>query len=101
MIRHFEVLGVKYTPQINAFWYHECLDDTENVSNSLAGAPALGSFSVTTNPEGRDFALAGAGINATPANWDGNVSFFANYDAQIGQSNFMSNTVDGGVRVSF
>ncbi|HUB66190.1 MAG TPA: autotransporter domain-containing protein [Candidatus Methylacidiphilales bacterium] len=101
IIRPFEVMGVKCTPQIHAFWYHECLDDTQNVSNSLSGAPAIGSFVVTTNEEGRDFALAGAGFDATPANWDGNVSFFANYDAQVGQSDFLSNTVDGGVRVDF
>ncbi len=98
----FNALGCKFTPQLNAFWYHECLDDTAGVSNSLPGAPAVGSFTVNTNQQGRNFAVAGAGISATPTGLDnGNVSFFVNYGAQVGQDNFMSNTVAGGVRVQF
>jgi outer membrane autotransporter protein len=99
--RPFTFSGIKWVPQANAFWYHEFLDETNGVNNSLPGAPAVGSFVVQTNPQGRDFALVGAGVTATPDNWHGNVSFFANYEAQVGQSNFMSNTVDGGVRIGF
>ncbi len=93
--------SIKFTPEMNATWYHECLDNTEGVSNSLPGAPALGSFVVDTNPQGRDFAVVGAGLSAAPSDWHGNVSFFVNYDAQVGQSEFLAHTVDGGVRIGF
>jgi len=93
--------SVKFTPQVNAAWYYECLDDKKTVSSSLPGASGFGSFEVTTNPQGSDFALVGGGLSATPSDWHENVSFFVNYDAQVGQTNFVAQTVDGGVRVDF
>jgi outer membrane autotransporter protein len=93
--------GITFTPQFRAAWYHECLDDSRGVSTSLPGAPALGSFVVKTNDQGRDFAIVGAGISATPSELHDNITFFINYDAQVGQDNYISHTVNGGLRVGF
>jgi uncharacterized protein YhjY with autotransporter beta-barrel domain len=92
---------IAFTPQFRASWYHEILDDSRGVTTSLGGAPALGSFVVQTNSEGRDFAIVGAGLSATPAELSGDVTFFVNYDAQVGQDNYISHTVNGGLRVNF
>ena len=96
----FDCGPVTLSPQINAAWYHEFLDGENGVTTSIAGAPAIGSFLVSTQPPERDFALVGAGISAVPKGCD-NVTIFVNYDAQVGQSDFMANTVDGGVRIGF
>ena len=92
--------GLKFTPQVHAAWYHECLDDSRGVSTSLAGAPALGSFVVQTNAEGRDFAILGLGLAASPTRHD-NVTFFLNYDIQVGQDDYIANTINGGIRYDF
>jgi outer membrane autotransporter protein len=99
--RPFSWDGIKFTPEVHATWYHECLDDTTGVTTGVPGAPALGSFIITTNPEGRDFALAGAGLSATPDEFHDNVTFFLDYDAQVGQTNYISNTMNAGFRVNF
>ena len=91
---------VTLTPQVNAAWYHEFLDNENGVTTSIGGAPAIGSFLVRTQPPERDFALVGAGIGIVPNCCD-RVTIFFNYDAQVGQSDFMANTVDGGVRIGF
>jgi outer membrane autotransporter protein len=69
------------------------------VSTNLPGAPAFGSLVVKTNSQGRDFAIVGAGISATPSELYDNIAFFLNYDAQVGQDNYISHTANGGLRV--
>jgi uncharacterized protein with beta-barrel porin domain len=96
----FDCGPVTLSPQINAAWYHEFLDNEDGVTTGISGAPALGSFLVSTNSPQRDFALVGAGLSAVPKDCQ-NVTIFLNYDAQVGQSDFMANTVDGGVRIGF
>jgi outer membrane autotransporter protein len=93
--------GIKFTPQIHAAWYHECLDDSRGVSTSLAGAPALGSFVVGTSKPERDYALVGGGLSATPSELHNSITFFVDYDAQVGQADFTAQTFNGGLRVSF
>ena len=93
--------GIKFTPQFRAAWYHECLDDSRGVNARLPGAPALGSFVIQTNSQGRDFALVGAGLSATPSELHDNITFFVNYDAQVGQDNYVAHTVNGGLRIGF
>jgi uncharacterized protein YhjY with autotransporter beta-barrel domain len=101
VIDNFKWDGIAFTPQFRANWYHEILDDSRGVTTGLPGAPALGSFVVQTNAEGRDFAIVGAGLSATPAELHGDVTFFVNYDAQVGQANYVGHTVNGGVRINF
>jgi len=93
--------GMKFSPELHASWYHECLDNTNGVSTSVPGAPALGTFLVTTTPAGRDFALLGCGISVMPSEMNDHLTLFLNYDAQVGQANYISHTVDGGFRIGF
>ncbi len=98
---NFEWDGIRFTPQVHAAWYHECLDDSRGVSTSLAGAPALGSFIIGTDQPERDYGLVGAGLSATPSELHDSVTFFVDYDAQVGQSDFSAQTFNGGVRIGF
>jgi len=93
--------GMKFSPELHASWYHECLDNTNGVSTSVPGAPALGTFLVTTTPAGRDFALVGCGISVMPSEMNDHLTLFLSYDAQVGQANYISHTVDGGFRIGF
>jgi outer membrane autotransporter protein len=78
------------------------MDDSRGVSTSLPGAPALGSFSVGTYAPQRDFALVGVGLNTAFTGYKGMpVETFLNYNVQAGQSDYIANSVNAGVRIGF
>ncbi len=81
----------------HAAWQHEFLDDSHNIDASFIGA-GLPSFVVPTTVHGRDSALAGVGVNATL--WD-MLTFFADYNVQAGQSDYLVQSANGGLRISF
>ena len=99
--RPFSWDAIKFAPDVHATWYHECLDDTNGASTSVPAAPALGSFLVSVPPQGRDFAAIGAGVSATPSEFQDNVTFLINYDAQFSQNNYLAHTISGGIRINF
>jgi len=83
--------------ETRAAWQHEFLDDSRSITSEFIGA-GLGPFSVqTTNPE-RDAALLGTGFNTT---FHGFLTLFLDYDAQVGQANYLEQAGRGGVRVNF
>jgi outer membrane autotransporter protein len=89
-------------PEVRALWYHEFLDDSRGVATSLPGTPALGSFSVNTFSPQRDFALVGAGLNTAFTGYKGvPVGLFLNYNCQVGQDDYIANSVNAGIRVDF
>ncbi|HUB67982.1 MAG TPA: autotransporter domain-containing protein [Candidatus Methylacidiphilales bacterium] len=93
---------VTFVPELRALWYHEFLDDSRGVSTSLPGAPALGSFPVSTFSPQRDFALVGVGLNTAFTGYKGMpVGLFINYNVQVGQSDYIANSVNAGIRVDF
>jgi len=96
----YDVGFMTLMPEIRANYYHEFLDDNRGVSESLAGAPAVGSFAIETARPERNFAIVGAGLSAVPKKLD-SLTFFVNYDAQVGQADYMANDINGGVRVDF
>jgi len=94
--------NLTFIPELRAQWYHEFMDDSRGVSTSLPGAPAVGSFAVGTYAPQRDFALVGAGLNTAFTGYKGvPVQMFVNYDLQVGQSDYIANSVNAGVRVNF
>ena len=81
----------------NAFWQHEFLNSSRNISatfTSLGG----GSFLYSTPSPSRDSALLGLGASGYMCK---NVSLFVNYETQIGAKNQFAQTVMAGVGVSF
>jgi uncharacterized protein YhjY with autotransporter beta-barrel domain len=100
IMRNFDWDGITFTPDLRASWYHEYLNGTRNVSENDPDAAALGDFVIQTVQPDQDFAMAGVGLSATPAMLHDDVTFFTNYNAQVGE-NYVAHTISGGVRIGF
>jgi len=83
--------------QARAAWQHEYLDDGHNITGSFFGGGGP-SFIVPTTIHGRNAALCGVGANVTVWNM---LSFFADYDVQAGQSDYLVQSAKGGLRIDF
>jgi len=82
-------------PQAKAQWLHEYSNDSRNVEASFQGGSA---FTVNGPALGSDSLLLdlGASVQITPA-----VGVYGFYSGNIGASNYTSNSVFGGVQLSF
>lgn len=87
---------VRVTPSIRASYVHEFSNDDQAVTAQLAqvGIP----FSIRTASPQRDFVLAGGGVAGDLKN---GMFLYLNYDAQIGQSDYIAHNIYGGVRIQF
>ncbi len=92
----WNVGGVVIRPEVRAQWQHEYLDSTASVESAFVGG--AGAFTVNGPSIGRDSLLldAGASVQFSPS-----VSVFAYYTGEIGRTNYSSNAVNGGFRISF
>jgi len=89
--------GWAFAVEGRAAWQHEFLDDSRTISGTLIDS-GLPSFGIRTpNPE-RDAALVGGGLNITFRN---RYTVFGDYDAQVGQSDFLAQSVKFGAKISF
>ena len=84
-------------PSLRAAWQHEYKYSVLPITAGFAGIP--GPSATFFGPsEGHDSAIVSAGISVrfTPA-----ISAYLSYDGQLARSNYSSNAVTGGVRISF
>jgi hypothetical protein len=81
----------------NAYWQHEFLDNSQNISANFNGLGA-GSFAFQSSSPTRDSGLLGGGISG---NLSKGVTLFANYELQAGANSQFAQTVMAGVAVSF
>ncbi len=95
--RVFDPGKFNFSVNARAFWQHEFFDDSRGITGSFSDASA-GSFTVNTQDPERDWALVGIGFNGAISE---RISIFADYDVQVGQSNFIAHGISGGVRVGF
>jgi outer membrane autotransporter protein len=84
-------------PEFRAAWQHE-FGDTENSIIASFANGAGNSFSVNGPEIGRDSLLIGAGAAVI---FNDRVSVYAYYDGELARTNYSSNNVSAGVRVSF
>jgi outer membrane autotransporter protein len=84
-------------PQFSAAWQHEFGSTQYSVVASLASG-AGNSFTVFGPPIGRDSLLIGAGATVI---LNERVSTYIYYDGEFARTNYLSNNVSGGVRISF
>jgi outer membrane autotransporter protein len=84
-------------PELRAGWQHE-FGDTENSIISSFANGAGNSFTVNGPEIGRDSLLIGAGAAVL---FNDRVSVYAYYDGELARTNYSSNNVSAGVRVSF
>ena len=84
-------------PSLKAAWEHEYKYSALPITAGFAGIPGPSATFLGPNI-GHDSAIVSAGISAqiTPA-----ISTYVNYDGQLGRSNYDSNAVTGGFRISF
>jgi autotransporter-associated beta strand protein len=84
-------------PEVRAAWQHE-FGDTEYSIVSRFASGAGNSFTVNGPAIGRDSLLIGAGAAVL---LNDRVSVYAYYDGELARTNYSSNNVSAGLRVSF
>jgi outer membrane autotransporter protein len=84
-------------PEIRASWQHEFGDRDYSIVSRFANG-AGNSFTVSGPEIGRDSLLIGAGAAVL---LNDRVSVYAYYDGELARTNYSSNNVSAGVRVSF
>ncbi len=82
----------------NAFWQHEFLNSSRDITASFTQLGGGGSFLYNTAGPSRDSALLGLGAGGYVTK---DVSLFVNYEIQVGDKNQFAQTVMAGVAVSF
>jgi outer membrane autotransporter protein len=93
----WKVGGVIIKPELSAAWQHEFGDTTYMLDSSFANG-AVGAFGVTGPRFGRDSALIGAGFSIQ---LNDRCSTYLYYDGNSGRTNYESEGVTGGLRVTF
>jgi outer membrane autotransporter protein len=84
-------------PEISAAWQHEFGDQSYSIVASFANGVG-NSFTVSSPPIGRDSLLIGAG---TAILLNDRISIYAYYDGELLRTNYQSNSVSAGVRMTF
>ncbi|MGA8480310.1 MAG: autotransporter-associated beta strand repeat-containing protein [Chthoniobacterales bacterium] len=84
-------------PLISAAWQHEYGATAYSVVANFANG-AGNSFTVNGPEIGRDSLLIGAGVSVL---WSDRISTYVYYDGEFGRTNYQSNNISGGIRVTF
>jgi outer membrane autotransporter protein len=84
-------------PEISAAWQHEFGDQAYSIVASFANG-AGNSFTVTSPQIGRDSLLIGAGATVLLSD---RISVYAFYDGELLRTNYESNNLSAGVRMTF
>jgi len=88
---------ISIIPSVSMLWQHEFMQNSRNIGASLDGG-AGPSFEYSTTVPGRDSVYGGAGITIQVSDrWN----FNANYNADFGRPDFISNMISGGLNFSF
>jgi outer membrane autotransporter protein len=93
----WKVGSVVVRPEIRAAWQHEFGDTEYSIVSSFANG-AGNSFTVNGPQIGRDSLLIGAGAAVL---LNDRVSIYAYYDGELARTNYSSNNVSAGLRVTF
>jgi outer membrane autotransporter protein len=89
--------GVLIRPEIRASWQHEYDDTAYSIVASFANG-AGNSFSVVGPKIGRDSLLIGAGVAVL---WNDRISTYIYYDGELARTNYDSQGVTAGMRITF
>ncbi len=84
-------------PEVRLAWQHEFGDTDYSLVSSFASG-AGNSFTVNGPEIGRDSLLLSAGF---AIRWNDRISTYAYYDGELFRTNYLSNNVSAGVRVTF
>ena len=84
-------------PELRLAWQHEFGDTDYSLVSSFASG-AGNSFTVSGPEIGRDSMLIGAGF---AIHWNDRISTYAYYDGELFRTNFLSNNISAGFRLTF
>lgn len=84
-------------PELSVAWQHEYGDSTYSIVSRFANG-AGNSFTVSGPEIGRDSLLVGAGVAVLLSD---RISTYIYYDGELARTNYQSNSVSGGVRITF
>jgi outer membrane autotransporter protein len=93
----WKVGSVLVRPELRVGWQHEYGTSAYSIAASFANG-AGSSFTVSSPKIGRDSLLLGAGFAVL---WSDRISTYIYYDGELGRTNYQSNNVSAGVRVTF
>jgi outer membrane autotransporter protein len=93
----WKVGHVVIVPEIDLAWQHEYGDQSYAIVSSLASGAGT-SFTVNSPQVGRDSLLIGAGA---AVQLNERISIYAYYDGELGRTNYQSNNVSAGIRITF
>ena len=82
---------------MTAVWQHEFLDDSSGITstfNDFTASP----FTIHTAAPSRDSALIGVGLTATLSN---SMALYLNYLADVGATDYFSQSIIGGFKARF
>jgi outer membrane autotransporter protein len=88
---------IHLVPELRLAWQHE-FGDTDYALVSSFASGAGNSFTVNGPEIGRDSMLVGAGF---AIHWNDRLSTYAYYDGELFRTNYLSNNVSAGFRLSF
>jgi autotransporter-associated beta strand protein len=89
--------GVLLRPEIRAAWQHEFGDQSFGIDAGFANGGGS-NFTVNGASIGRDSLLLGGGLAIL---WNDRISTYVYYDGELARTNYSSNNLTGGFRVSF
>jgi outer membrane autotransporter protein len=89
--------GAVFRPELRLAWQHEFGDVVTTTASSFA-AGGGGTFDATGPEIGRDSLLVGAGF---ALQWTSRCTTYIYYDGELGRTNYLSNAVTGGIRLTF
>jgi outer membrane autotransporter protein len=84
-------------PELRAAWQHEYGNSAYSIAASFANGAGT-SFTVSGPKIGRDSLLLGAGVAIL---WSDRISTYIYYDGDLSRTNYDSNNVSAGVRITF
>ena len=93
----WKIGGVIIRPELRASWQHEYGDSAYSIVANLANGAGT-SFTVHGPKIGRDSLLLGAGFAVL---WNDRVSTYVYYDGELARTNYDSQNVSAGVRITF
>lgn len=93
----WKIGNILIRPELRAAWQHEYGNSAYSIVASFANG-AGNSFTVSSPKIGRDSLLLGAGFAVL---WSDRISTYIYYDGELGRTNYQSNNVSAGIRVTF
>jgi uncharacterized protein YhjY with autotransporter beta-barrel domain len=84
-------------PYVSAYWNHEILDNSRDITTSFSD-PALSSFDVSTEKADANFGTVGVGFNGSLTEAE-NIHFTLGWQVQFGQEGYLANSATGGFRI--